>query len=171
MNEWMIKVWGGAWNDNVNPSIETDYGIKEGYYYFTNEEYKDKFLSIIDGYENVARDCKSGKLTHKKTIFIGLYEYNHRRFIIHKDFGYEFPKEVAEYMFLEGDYTLDYNIAQYIIEEYGDDAIPDPEIYFNGYDEFKLIAYKVEHWHSCADKYNGDRLIWVLNLKERNIFE
>ena len=31
--EWMIHVWGGAWNHDANPSIEKDYGIKDGYHY------------------------------------------------------------------------------------------------------------------------------------------
>ena len=29
MNEWMVKVWGGAWNKDASPSIEKDYGIAE----------------------------------------------------------------------------------------------------------------------------------------------
>ena len=28
--EWMVHVWGGAWNHNAKTSIEKDYGIKEG---------------------------------------------------------------------------------------------------------------------------------------------
>ena len=41
--EWMIHVWGGAWNHDANPSIEKDYGIKEGYHYFNTEEEKNRF--------------------------------------------------------------------------------------------------------------------------------
>ncbi len=40
MNEWMVKVWGGAWNKDASPSIEKDCGIAEGYYYFTEEKEK-----------------------------------------------------------------------------------------------------------------------------------
>ena len=79
MNEWMIEVWGGAWNKNASPSIEKDYGISQGYYYFTKEKAKNKFLEIIDmpiySNQGIARDIKYGEMTHKRTIFVGKYEY------------------------------------------------------------------------------------------------
>lgn len=40
MKEYMVHVWGGAWNPNANPSIEKDLGIKEGYHYFATEKEK-----------------------------------------------------------------------------------------------------------------------------------
>ena len=46
MIEYMIHCWGGAWNEDANPSIEKDYGIKAGYHYFKNEAEKDEFLRI-----------------------------------------------------------------------------------------------------------------------------
>ena len=46
--EWMVHVWGGAWNSDAYPSIETDYGIKEGYHYFDTEKEKDEFVEIIN---------------------------------------------------------------------------------------------------------------------------
>ena len=44
--EWMIHVWGGAWNHDANPSIEKDYGMKDGYHYFDTEEEKNRFLEM-----------------------------------------------------------------------------------------------------------------------------
>ena len=41
--EWMVHIWGGAWNHDTNPSIEKDLGIKEGYCYFNTEE--ERFVS------------------------------------------------------------------------------------------------------------------------------
>ena len=83
MNEWMVKVWGGAWNKDASPSIEKDYGIAKGYYYFTEEKAKNKFLEIINTpiYSNqgIARDVKYGELSHKRTIFVGKYEYKGKK--------------------------------------------------------------------------------------------
>ena len=36
MKEYMIHIWGGAFNKDANPSIEKILGITEGYYYFDN---------------------------------------------------------------------------------------------------------------------------------------
>lgn len=38
--EYMVHIWGGAWNHDANPSIEKDLGIKAGTYYFDTEEKK-----------------------------------------------------------------------------------------------------------------------------------
>lgn len=46
--EYMVHIWGGAWNKDVNPSIEKDLGIKEGYYYFDTEKEKDDFCKKLD---------------------------------------------------------------------------------------------------------------------------
>ena len=46
--EWMVHIWGGAWNHDANPSIEKDLGIKEGYYYFNTEE--ERFVSCENFY-------------------------------------------------------------------------------------------------------------------------
>lgn len=45
--EWMVHVWSGAWNDDANPSIEKDYGVKAGYHYFNTEEEKNKLRGVI----------------------------------------------------------------------------------------------------------------------------
>ena len=38
MKEYMITIWGGAWNKDANPSIKKDLGIDEGTYYFKTKE-------------------------------------------------------------------------------------------------------------------------------------
>ena len=45
----MVHIWGGAWNDDANPSIEKDLGIKDGYHYFNTEQEKDNFCRLLDG--------------------------------------------------------------------------------------------------------------------------
>ena len=42
--EYMVHVWGGAWNKDANPSIEQDLGIKKGYHYFDTKKEKDDFF-------------------------------------------------------------------------------------------------------------------------------
>lgn len=167
MNEWMIKVWGGAWNKDASPSIKEDYGIDKGYYYFTEEKAKDKFLEIINNpiYSNqgIARNIEFGELSHKRTIFIGRYEYEGKWFVIHYDLGFEYGDESAEYYFLEGNNSCDCNISSIIRWEYGEDAMPDLDCG----DKIKLIAYKVEHWDSNYHKYDGDELIWRLRLDNK----
>ena len=95
--EWMVHIWGGAWNHDANPSIEKDLGIKEGYYYFNTEEEKNKFIQLIrkDKYEKqgLATDCKHGIMTHKRTIFVATLKYKDKTFVIHYDLGYEYPED------------------------------------------------------------------------------
>ena len=166
MNEWMVKVWGGAWNKDASPSIEKDYGIAEGYYYFTEEKAKNKFLEIINTpiYSNqgIARDIKYGEMTHKRTIFVGKYEYKGKWFVIHYDLGFEYPDKSAEYYFTEGDNSCDCNVSSIIRWEYGEDAIPELDCG----DEIKLVAYKIEHWDSYYQRFDGDDLMWRVSLNE-----
>lgn len=45
--QFMIHIWGGAWNDGANPSIEKDLGIKEGFHYFSTEKAMDAFCELL----------------------------------------------------------------------------------------------------------------------------
>ena len=144
--EWMIHVWGGAWNYDANPSIEKDYGIKEGYHYFNTEEEKDKFLEIINKPEysdqGLARDIKYGYMSHKRTIFVGIFKYKDKEFVLHYDLGYEYEEESAIFYFTEGNFSCDCNRSLAIRWEYGDDAIPELECG----EEIELTDYHIEYW-------------------------
>lgn len=145
MKEYMVHVWGGAWNSDANPSIEKDYGIKEGYHYFPTEKEKDEFIKIIrmEKYSNQGLMCdvKYGVMSHKRTIFVGTFEYNNKKFTIHHDFGYEFPEETAIFQFVENNYSCDCNRSLFIQREYGEDAIP--ELCCG--EEIKLVEYHFEY--------------------------
>ena len=39
--EWMIHIWGGAWNSDANPSIEKDYGIVKKITFWVGKEKED----------------------------------------------------------------------------------------------------------------------------------
>ena len=144
--EWIVHVWGGAWNSDAYPSIETDYGSKEGYHYFDTEKEKDDFLEIINKPEyhsqGLARDVKYGVMSHKRTIFVGTFRYEYMDFTIHYDFGYEFPEETAIFQFLDNNYSCDCNRSLFIREEYGKNAIPELDCG----DEIMLVKYHIEYW-------------------------
>lgn len=144
--EWMVHVWGGAWNEDANPSIEKDYGIKEGYHYFKTEEEKNKFIDIINKPEyskqGLVRDIKYGNMSHKRTVFIGTFKYGDKEFVIHYDLGYEYLEENAIFYFTEGNFSCDCNRSLAIRWEYGDDAIPELRC---GHD-IKLTDYHIEYW-------------------------
>lgn len=143
--EYMIHIWGGAWNKDADPSIEKDLGIKEGYYYFSTEEEKDEFCKPL--YEPKYRnqglmiDTKYGVMTHKRTIFVGTFMYKNREFIIHYDFGYEYKEEDAVFMFELGNYACDCNRSMFIQEEYAPNIIPELDCG----NKIKMIRYHFEY--------------------------
>lgn len=167
MSEWCVHVWGGAWNNDANPSIEKDYGIKEGYYYFKSQKAVDKFLSIIAQFrysrQGIGRNIKSGEMTHKKTIFVGTYTYLEKEFTIHYDLGYEYPYDSAVHYFIDGDMSCDCNLSLLIQREYGEDAISD----LCCGDRIKLVWYEVCFVDSSDKRYDGDDLMWRIKHEHR----
>lgn len=143
--EWMIHVWGGAWNSDANPSIEKDYGIHEGYHYFNTEEEKDRFLEIINKpeYRNqgLMRDTKYGFMTHKRTIFVGTFKYEDKEFVLHYDLGYEYEEDAGIFYFTKGNFSCDCNRSLAIRREYGDDAIPQ----LGCGEDIELVDYHIEY--------------------------
>lgn len=144
--EWMVHVWGGAWNKDANPSIEKDYGIKEGYHYFKTEDEKNRFCEILNNpiYSNqgLMRDIKHGYINHKRTIFVGILKYKNKEFLIHYDFGYEYSEEYAIFQFTENNYSCDCNRSLIIQYEYGEEIIP----FLNCGNEIELLDYHIEYW-------------------------
>ena len=144
--EYMVHIWGGAWNSDANPSIEKDLGIKEGYHYFKTEEEKNEFCKHLHNpiYSNqgLMIDEKYGVMTYKRTIFVGTFKYKDKKFVIHYDFGYEYPEDSAIFMFVDGDDSCDCNRSLFIQREYGYDAIPT----LNCGDEIEMLNYHIEYW-------------------------
>lgn len=145
MKEYMIHIWGGAFNSDANPSIEKDHGITEGYYYFNNKKELDSFCKIINKakYKNqgMASEIKYGIMSHKRTIFVATFKYDTQYYVIHYDFGYEYEKESAEFMFLDGNYSCDCNRSLIIQREYGDDSIPELKCG----ERIKMLSYHIEY--------------------------
>ncbi|MBO5828859.1 MAG: hypothetical protein J6R59_10480 [Paludibacteraceae bacterium] len=143
--EYMIHIWGGAWNSDANPSIEKNLGIKEGYHYFKTEEEKNEFCKHLHNpiycNQGLMINEKYGVMSHKRTIFVGTFKYKDKEFILHYDFGYEYPEDSAEFQFLENNYSCDCNRSLFIRWEYGEDAIPELDCG----DEIKLLEYHFEY--------------------------
>ena len=143
--EYMVTVWGGAWNENANPSIKKDLGIKEGTYYFQSEKEKDAFCKVLNNpiYKNqgLMIDTKYGAMRHKRTIFVGTFTYKDREYILHYDFGYEYPEDSAVFMFTTGNYACDCNRSLFIRAEYGENVMPELDCG----DEIELIGYRFEY--------------------------
>ena len=143
--EYMVHIWGGAWNSDANPSIEKDLGIKDGYHYFKTEKEKNDFCKMLDipkyANQGLARDIKYGYMSHKRTIFVGIFSYKEKEFILHYDFGYEYPEESAMFQFTENNYSCDCNRSIFIRDEYGEDVIPELDCG----NEIKLKEYHFEY--------------------------
>lgn len=144
--EYMVHIWGGAWNHDANPSIEKDLGIKKGYHYFPTEQEKDDFVRLLRNpiyrSQGLMIDEKYGVMSHKRTIFVGTFIYGDKEFVVHYDFGYEYSEEDAVYMFEDGDDSCDCNRSLFIQREYGEDAIPE----LGCGDEIKMTEYHFEYW-------------------------
>jgi len=141
--EYMIHIWGGAWNHDAEPSIEKDLGIKEGYYYFDTEQELKDFEKKLDkyGHLGLARDKKHGIMSHKRTIAVCTFEYKEKEYIVDYDFGYEYEEEMAYWMFYEGNYSCDCNRSLFIERQYGDDVIDELDCG----DEIELKDFRVEY--------------------------
>jgi hypothetical protein len=115
MKEYCLHIWGGAM-----PHIKEELGIEENYYYFQSEDERNDFLNKLKPYEKygLARDLKEGEMTHKRTIASMDLVYKDNRYHIDYDFGYEYPKDSAEFMFFEGNYSCDCNKSIFINDIY-----------------------------------------------------
>nr|DAG13341.1 MAG TPA: hypothetical protein [Caudoviricetes sp.] len=143
MKEYMVHIWGGAWNDDAHPSIKQDLGIDEGYYYFSTEKEKDLFLEKVrqKKYQDlgIVFDIKHKEMTHKRTIFVGDFMFQNKIYKLRYDFGYEYEKQNAEFMFLEGNYSCDCNRSILLLEKYNDFPL------LGCGDNIKLVNYKFRY--------------------------
>ena len=141
--EYRIEVWGGAWNVKANPSIEKDYGISEGVHYFKTEEERDSFLKIINEMKYRSQGLMDiisyGYMKHKKTVFVGNFEYKNQSFIVRYDFGYDYARKSAIKYFTLGTCACDCARSALIRSIYGKDAMPDLACG----SKIKLVKYQI----------------------------
>lgn len=106
---------------------------------------KDNFLKLINlekyKRQGLVHDIQYGEMSHKRTIFVGTFEYQGEEFVIHQDFWYEFPEDGAVFQFVENNYSCDCNRSLFIRQEYGEYIIPELDCG----DEIKLTKYHFEY--------------------------
>ena len=165
MNGW-LKYGVGLGTKMLRPRLKKIMELRRDIIILPKKKAKNKFLEIINtpiySNQSIARDVNYGELSHKRTIFVGKYEYKGKWFVIHYDLGFEYPDKSAEYYFTEGDNSCDCNVSSIIRWEYGEDAIPELDCG----DEIKLVAYKIEHYDSYYQRFDGDDLMWRVSLNE-----
>lgn len=142
MKEYMIKIWGGAWNDDTNPSIKKDLGIDEGNYYFSNKEELSDFVRKLSPYRHlgIVTDVVEGELTHKDTVAVMDLVYNDIRYLLEYNCGKEYKKENAEFMFFDGNYSCDCNKSLFI-QRYCDESFSE----MGCGDEIKIENFRIEY--------------------------
>ena len=125
----MVHCWGGAWNKGAEPSIEKDLGIIPGFHYFSTEQEKDDFIAKLNNpiykKHGLVWTTQEGEFTHKRTVFVGVFVYKGEEFILHDDFGYEYPEDSAIFMYTTGNYGCDCNRSLFIRNQHGEDAMPE----------------------------------------------
>ena len=141
MKEYMIKIWGGAWNDDANPSIKKDLGIDKGEYYFSRKEDLDEFMEKLKPYRHLglAHHIVEGELTHKDTVAVMDLVYKGIRYSLEYNFGKEYEKESAEFMFFDGNYSCDCNKSLFI-QRYCDEKFPE----LGCGDEIEIENFRIE---------------------------
>jgi len=143
--EYMVNIYGGMWNKDANPSIEKDLGIKKGAHYFETEsemnDFLDKIRNPIYSNQGFMYRIESGILKHKRTIYVGKYKYNDKKFTLRHDLGYDFPEDRAKFLFTGGNYACDCNISILAREQYGNDFMPELECG----NAIELLKYHIEY--------------------------
>lgn len=142
MKEYMIQIWGGAWNEGVYPSIKKDLGIDKGYHYFKTKEDRDKFINKLRPYEKlgIARDLKEGEMTHRDTVAIMDLVCNGIRYPIEYNLGKEYEEENAEFYFFDGNMSCDCN-KSLLIQRQCCEYFPE----FNCGDEIEIENFRIEY--------------------------
>lgn len=127
----MVECWGGAFNDDANPSIKAKECIYKGYHYFTNMDQMNEFISKLKQPEYRSQglifktilSTKEKPLTSKRTVAIYDLTYKDNTYHIEQDFGYEFPESTAKFMITGGNYSCDCNRSLFINREHGEGTI------------------------------------------------
>lgn len=111
MIEYFLHFWGGA-----EKSIKKNLEIKDRYFWFKSEKEREDFINKLRIYQNegLAIDKKEGVMTHKRTVAFVTLKYGDNIYKFEYDFGYEYEKECAKFMFEEGNYSCDCNKSLFI---------------------------------------------------------
>lgn len=117
MKEYLLHLWGGFFNEE-NIKI---HGYKPGYYFFKTEkeanDFYEKLQKIEDSNKNfqcLAKSIETNKHIRYETHAIMKLKYKDKSYYLDYNFGYGYPRNSAEYMFYEGNYSCDCNKSLFI---------------------------------------------------------
>ena len=148
--EYYLKYWGEIENDNC---IEKELGIKGTNFWFDKKYERDNMYCKLNAFALIKNKiivfkCEEGKHVRYKTIAYISLKYNDKTYDIEYDFGFAFKdtfeecKQLAEYMFYEGNYSCDCNKLIFIDIKYNlgldIDTVECGE-------EIEIIKFKVEN--------------------------
>lgn len=89
--------------------------------------------------QGIVFDIKHKEMAHKRTIFVGDFMFQNKIYKLRYDFGYEYEKQNAEFMFLECNYSCDCNTSILLREKYNDFPL------LGCVDNIKLVNYKFRY--------------------------
>jgi|GEM_PF-2971601 hypothetical protein len=111
MKRYLLKTWGGFYNEEH----AVKHGKKSGYYWFETEKEIDAYIEELKNLE-IKYDAKmlvykkeTGKFINHKTICKIVFEYLDTQYHIIYDFGYNFSRESAIFIFRDGNNSCDCN--------------------------------------------------------------
>lgn len=142
-----LKFWGEIENEEHN-YIQKELGITETDFWFINKEertkFKKKLITIAENHKVViAFSEHEGTEVNKKCIAsMTMVLPDGRKFPYKYDFGYGYPLESAEYMWLDGNYSCDCNKSLFLSRKYPDCGI-DEDNHWNCGDLIVLEDFKV----------------------------
>jgi hypothetical protein len=119
-HEYMLHTWGGFYNKEHADK----HGLSGGYFWFDTESEREEYLDYLRRKEvelsahALAFDMSDGTNVRARTVASLTLEYYNTVYQIQYDFGYAYPCESAEFMFTEGNYSCDCNLASFIRERY-----------------------------------------------------
>ncbi len=142
MKEYMVKIWGGAWNEDASPSIKKDLGIDAGEYYFSNKDELNEFMDKLIPYRRlgIVHNIVEGELTHKDTVAIMDLVYKGTVYPLEYNFGKEYEESTARFMFFDGNYSCDCNKSLFI-QRHCDKDFPEMECG----DEIEIKNFRIEY--------------------------
>lgn len=120
---YLLTFWG-----RDAEKVRTATSLKSGdsyFEWFDSDEQRQQRVFELElyrscGYALVVEAREQGSHTKLRTIYIGVYAYAGKQWILHQDFGYGYPLASAEFMFTDGNYACDCNVTIFLHEQYPD---------------------------------------------------
>jgi hypothetical protein len=126
--EYHLFFWGGINNDGL---ATAKFGPERNYWFATPEE-RARFKADVSLFAHAAGQIvcfneNDGPAGQVRTIAKMILGYAGKDYPFEYDFGYGYPADSAEFMFLEGNYACDCNLSTFLQRAYPDAGIQELE--------------------------------------------